>query len=143
VLVPADKLRDIVRESNDDTVAIEVATEKDGRGRHVRPHPRAGLALQDLHAEGLRLPADPRLRGRGRLRDPGGLLKRLIGQTLFAAAKETQRYAINGVLMVAKGKKLSLVSTDGRRLAMAKGDLITDKLPRTAPSASSPPRRCR
>src|SRR5262249_14018601 len=38
------------------------------------------------------------------------------------------RYAFNGVLFVAKGKKLILVSTDGRRLAMAKGDLITDKL---------------
>src|SRR5215218_10282476 len=29
-LVPADKLRDIVRESVDDTVAIEVSVEKDG-----------------------------------------------------------------------------------------------------------------
>src|SRR5919112_803442 len=29
VLVPADKLRDIVRESVDDTVSIEVSTEKD------------------------------------------------------------------------------------------------------------------
>jgi DNA polymerase-3 subunit beta len=143
VLVPADKLRDIVRESNDDTVAIEVATRRTGAGgtfAHIRG--------QDSHfkiftQKASDFPPDPRLRGRGRVRDPGGLLKRLIGQTLFAAAKETQRYAINGVLMVAKGKKLSLVSTDGRRLAMAKGDLITDKLPRTAPSASSPPRRCR
>ena len=57
-----------------------------------------------------------------------GLLKQLVGQTLFSAAKESTRYAFNGVLMVAKGKKISLISTDGRRLAMAKGDLISDKL---------------
>src|SRR4051812_28996432 len=53
----------------------------------------------------------------------GGHLKQLINQTLFAAAKESTRYAFNGVLIVAKGRKISLVSTDGRRLAQANGDL--------------------
>jgi DNA polymerase III subunit beta len=133
VLVPADKLRDIVRESNDDTVAIEVATEKDGGGgaggtfAHIRG--------QDSHfkiftQKASDFPPIPDFEGEANFEITGGLLKRLIGQTLFAAAKETQRYAINGVLMVAKGKKLSLISTDGRRLAMAKGDLISDKLPK-------------
>lgn len=40
-----------------------------------------------------------------------------IRQTLFATAKESTRYALNGVLWEVKGKKLSLVATDGRRLA--------------------------
>ncbi len=38
-------------------------------------------------------------------------------QCLFATAKESSRYAINGVLWEVKGKKLALVATDGRRLA--------------------------
>lgn len=40
-----------------------------------------------------------------------------ISQVLFATARESTRYAINGVLWEIRGKKLSLVATDGRRLA--------------------------
>jgi DNA polymerase III subunit beta len=40
-----------------------------------------------------------------------------IQQCLFSTAKESSRYAINGVLWEVKGKKLLLVATDGRRLA--------------------------
>jgi DNA polymerase-3 subunit beta len=47
----------------------------------------------------------------------------MINRTLFAAAKAHSHYAISGVLWEAVGKKLSLVATDGHRLAMAKGSL--------------------
>ena len=73
----------------------------------------------------------------------GGQLKQLIGQTLFAAAKESTRYAFNGVLVVAKGKKLELVSTDGRRLAMAKGSSCSDKLGKDGAKAIVPRRHSR
>lgn len=46
-----------------------------------------------------------------------------IEQCLFATAKESSRYAINGVLWETTGKKLLLVATDGRRLARCKVDL--------------------
>lgn len=46
-----------------------------------------------------------------------------IQQCLFATAKESSRYALNGVLWEAKGKKLSLVATDGRRLARSRAAL--------------------
>jgi DNA polymerase-3 subunit beta len=48
-----------------------------------------------------------------------------VNQTLFAAARESTRYAFNGVLVTAKGKKITFVATDGRRLAMASGDIPT------------------
>src|SRR6478752_9061242 len=126
-LLPADKFRDIVRECVDDTLAIETSDEAGTGTAHIRG--------QDSHfkiftQKASDFPPVPDFEGEPGFEVNGGLLKRLIGQTLFAAAKETQRYAINGVLLVAKGKKLSLISTDGRRLAMAKGDLITDKLPK-------------
>ncbi|MEN0019941.1 MAG: DNA polymerase III subunit beta [Planctomycetota bacterium] len=54
--------------------------------------------------------------------DVGGL-RNLISRTLFATARETSRYAINGVLMNRSGKKLEFVATDGRRLALAKANL--------------------
>lgn len=48
---------------------------------------------------------------------------RMIAQTVYAAARETSRYAINGVLWEKRGKRLFLVATDGRRLARAGGGI--------------------
>ena len=126
-LVSAAKFRDIVRESVDDTLAIEVATDKEG-GTF------ASIRGQDSHfkiftQKSSEFPPVPDFEGEADIELPGGQFKQLIGQTLFAAAKESGRYNFNGVLTVAKGKKISLVSTDGRRLAMAKGELASDKLP--------------
>jgi DNA polymerase III subunit beta len=130
-LVPADKLRDIVRESVDDTLSIEVAQDN------------ANIRGQDSHFKIFTqrpadFPAIPDFEGDANLEINGGLLKQLIGQTLFAAAKESTRYAFNGVLVTASAKKVSLVSTDGRRLAMAKGDLVADKLGKEGAKAIIP-----
>src|SRR4051794_18979430 len=127
-LVPADKFRDIVRESVDDTLAIEVSTDKDGVGGTF-----ANIRGQDSHfkiftQKASDFPPVPDFTGEADFELPGGQLKQLIGQTIFAAAKEAGRYNFNGVLTVTKGKKINLISTDGRRLAMAKGDLATDRL---------------
>ena len=46
-----------------------------------------------------------------------GTLLDLVSKTIFATARETSRYAINGVMLSREGKKLEMVATDGRRLA--------------------------
>ena len=129
-LVPADKFRDIVRESVDDTLAIEVAAEADAVGGTF-----ANIRGQDSHfkiftQKSAEFPPIPDFEGEADFELPGGQVKALIGQTLFAAAKEVGRYNFNGVLAAAGNKKIALVSTDGRRLAMARGDLATDRLPK-------------
>ena len=45
----------------------------------------------------------------------------MISLTIYAAARETSRYAINGVLWEKRAKRMHLVATDGRRLARAGG----------------------
>src|SRR5215218_5368349 len=130
-LLPADKLRDIVRESVDDTLAIEVTGDN------------ASIRGQDSHfkifTQNVKdFPPVPDFQGEADFTLSAGHLKQLIGQTLFAAAKESTRYAFNGVLLVAKGKKVHLVSTDGRRLAQANGDLTGDKLPKDGLKAIIP-----
>jgi DNA polymerase III subunit beta len=45
------------------------------------------------------------------------VLKDLVERTAFAAAREKMRYALNGILLLAKGDSLQGVSTDGRRLS--------------------------
>ena len=85
----------------------------------------------------------PDFEGQADFTMPGGLLKRLISQASSPSRRNKQRYVFKGVLFVAKGKKLDLISTDGRRLAQAKGDLISDELERTGPRRSCRPRRWR
>ncbi len=51
----------------------------------------------------------------------------IIGLTAYAVAKETTRYAINGLLMEIEDKKLTMVGTDGRRLAWANVSLVSGK----------------
>ena len=51
-----------------------------------------------------------------------GELTRVSELTVYAAAKETTRYAINGLLVEVNGNKLVMVGTDGRRLAKARDD---------------------
>jgi DNA polymerase-3 subunit beta len=113
VLLPADKLRDIVRESVDDTLSIEV--EKDqavirGADSEFKVFTQPVGDFPDV--------AD--VEGEPDFQIAGGPLKGLIGRTLFAAAREGTRYAFNGVLMHAADGDLTFVATDGRRLALAK-----------------------
>jgi len=117
-LVWADKLSQIVRESTDSTLTLEV----DQDVVHIRG--------QDAHFQVFgHAPDDfpPLLQPTGKPDfeiDAGGL-HLLITQTLFATARETSRYAINGVLIEREATKLTMVATDGRRLALAKGSCTT------------------
>ncbi|EKD97671.1 MAG: hypothetical protein ACD_23C00790G0001, partial [uncultured bacterium] len=54
---------------------------------------------------------------------PQKTLKDLLGQVSFAMAVQDIRYYLNGILFVAEGKQLSLVATDGHRLAFASATL--------------------
>jgi len=51
------------------------------------------------------------------------LRKAVTDQIIFATARENSRYAINGVLLKRDGKRLEMVATDGRRLALARSSL--------------------
>ncbi|RRS03746.1 DNA polymerase III subunit beta [Aquabacterium soli] len=57
---------------------------------------------------------------------PQKTLKLLIGQVHFAMAVHDIRYYLNGILFVAEGKSLTLVATDGHRLALAQANLDVD-----------------
>src|SRR5688500_17125800 len=57
---------------------------------------------------------------------PQKTLKGLINQVHFAMAVHDIRYYLNGILFVAEGKSLTLVATDGHRLALAQATLDTE-----------------
>ncbi len=61
-----------------------------------------------------------------------GVLRRMIKMTTFAAAKESSRYALNGILWEINGRDLVMVATDGRRLSKISGKLISSSLEESA-----------
>src|SRR5262245_5821390 len=50
-----------------------------------------------------------------------GALREMIRRTVFAAAQESARYSMTGVLWEVEGDDVRLAATDGRRLALMQG----------------------
>ncbi len=117
-VLDADKLTAIVRESVDDVITLDV----DGNTCDIKgSDSHFTIYGQDPD----QFPAVPSFDGQVDFEVPLTALQAGIKQSLFATAKESSRYAINGVLWEIKGKKLSLVATDGRRLARTRVSLLT------------------
>jgi DNA polymerase-3 subunit beta len=57
---------------------------------------------------------------------PQKTLRNLINQVHFAMAVHDIRYYLNGILFIAEGQNLTLVATDGHRLALATETLAED-----------------
>ncbi len=116
IIVPADRLAAIVRESVDEVLVLEAAEGAcniKGADSHFTIYG---------HEPG-QYPIVPDFDGAGDIKISLSNLQAGIEQCLFAAAKESSRYAINGVLWEIKDKKLMLVATDGRRLARCRVSL--------------------
>lgn len=121
-IVPAHKLQQIVGglDQSDPTVTLELDGEQCSiKGANSRfkvfTYPAADYPpLPDFAAVVGGSAPQP---ARAVFTHQAGPLLRLIARTVFATARETSRYAINGVLMKRDGKRLEMVATDGRRLA--------------------------
>ncbi len=124
-LIPADRFLAIVRECPDDTLSVEIG-ESSCRIDTSDSH----FTLNTSEVEGF--PAVREANGQDGLKIKAGLLRGMIHRTLFAAAKESSRYAINGVLWAPEGKNLMMVATDGRRLAQVQAELISGGTEATA-----------
>lgn len=119
-VVPADRLLNIVRELPD----AEIRLEADDRYCVVRG---AGSEFKIFVFPAADFPAIPSFGAEADMVVDGAQLARMINLTIYAAARETGRYAINGVLWQKRGKRLFLVATDGRRLARAGGPVLEGK----------------
>ena len=117
-VLDADRLSAIVRESTDEVLTLDVSdTTCQIRGRDSH------FTIYSQEAE--QFPAVPSLEGQPDMELALDELKTGTKQCLFSTARESSRYAINGVLWEVKGKKLILVATDGRRLAKTRVNLLT------------------
>ncbi len=117
----ARKLIDILRTMpGDQTVSLESSG-----GKLVLKGGKSRFTLQSLPAEDFPLVQESASFGPV-FSVPQKTLKGLLGQVSFAMAVHDIRYYLNGILFVAEGRQLSLVATDGHRLAFASATLDVD-----------------
>jgi len=115
-VLPADRIVGILRESVDNTIEIGVSDAvcdihcQDSLFKIFGHDPEDFPVINTENAEhGFKIRSE--------------VLKNMIHSITFAAAKESSRYALNGVFWEQKGKNLRMVATDGRRLAQIDGHL--------------------
>ncbi|MDP2162935.1 MAG: DNA polymerase III subunit beta [Hydrogenophaga sp.] len=116
--VGARKLIDILRTMpGDQTVSLESSG-----GKLVLKGGKSRFTLQSMPPEDFPLVQESATFGPA-FSVPQKTLKSLLGQVSFAMAVHDIRYYLNGILFVAEGQQLSLVATDGHRLAFASATL--------------------
>jgi DNA polymerase-3 subunit beta len=116
--VGARKLMDILRSMpNDQMVSLESQQNK-----LILKSGKSRFTLQTLPAEDFPLVQESVNFG-PMFSIPQKTLKELLHQVSFAMAVHDIRYYLNGILFVAEGKQLSLVATDGHRLAYTSATL--------------------
>lgn len=117
----ARKLIDILRTMPaDQTVSLE-----NTGGKLILKGGKSRFTLQSMPAEDFPLVQESPSFG-PIFSVPQKTLKSLVSQVSFSMAVHDIRYYLNGILFVAEGKQLSLVATDGHRLAFSSATLDVD-----------------
>lgn len=108
--VPARKLYDYVKLLGDGEISIKLLENHWVQIRSGRSNTKmVGMARANFPALPL-FPADA-------IQLPAPVLRQLIAKTIFSISNEESRYTLNGALMVLKPESITMVATDGHRLA--------------------------
>ncbi|MFZ3199558.1 MAG: DNA polymerase III subunit beta [Candidatus Acidiferrales bacterium] len=109
--IPAKKLLDLVRLLPEEEIRFKL---QENHWIHIscdrRNYRLVGMSKENFPA----LPAFPQ----PLVQIPAALLADAIAKTTFAISLEESRYTLNGALLVIKPGSLTMVATDGHRLAM-------------------------
>lgn len=109
--IPARKLHDYVKLLPDAEITIKLLDNHWVSIRCGRSNTKmVGMARANF-------PTLPVFPNSGVVKIPAQVLRNLIGKTGFAIANEESRYTLNGGLMMIKPESITMVATDGHRLA--------------------------
>jgi DNA polymerase-3 subunit beta len=109
--IPARKLHDYVKLLPDADITIKLLENHWVSIRCGRSNTKmVGMARSNF-------PSLPQFPTAGVVKIPANVLRAMIAKTTFAIANEESRYTLNGALMVLKPESITLVATDGHRLA--------------------------
>jgi DNA polymerase-3 subunit beta len=110
--VPVKKLFGIVRELNGGEIEIETdeknVTSIRSGSSYFKIH---GLAAEEF-------PPLPKFKDDKKVILPQDTVRAMLKKTSFAVSTDESRYVLNGIYMSLKDGKMTLVATDGRRLAL-------------------------
>lgn len=110
--LPIRRLTSIIRELDDNQVVIEVNEDDVASVTSGSSFFRIiGLSPRDF-------PPVPATEGKFCYRINQGVMREMLRKTSYAASQDETRRVLNGVLMAFKDNKLTMVATDGRRLAL-------------------------
>lgn len=118
--ISAKKLSEIVRSTNG---LLKFQLAEDGEGATIAVN-RSRFSLQTLPS--IDFPEPENVTGGLELIIPKGVFKSLFNTVAFAAAKNDIRYYLNGLCLDITNDSLTVVGTDGHRLALA--TINTDEL---------------
>jgi DNA polymerase-3 subunit beta len=109
--IPARKLYDYVRLLPDSDITVRLLENHWVSIRCGRSNTKmVGMAKSNF-------PGLPVFPSAGVIKIPAAVLRSMIAKTGFAIASEESRYTLNGALMVLKPESITMVATDGHRLA--------------------------
>jgi DNA polymerase-3 subunit beta len=110
--VPVKKLFGIARELNGSEIELEV-DEKNVCSL------RCGPSFYKIHGLGAdEFPPLPKFKEDKKVAIPQSTMKSMMRKTSFAISTDEARYVLNGIFLSLKDHKLTMVATDGRRLAL-------------------------
>ncbi len=122
VTLPARKVYDIVKEL---PAGVQVTLAVDSQGWTRITAGSAAFKVPSLPAE--EYPALPPVDEADFSWLDHDVLEEMIRQTTFATSHDETRYTLSGVLFICNGSELSMVATDGHRLAHAKRPVPWEK----------------
>jgi len=111
--IPAKKLLDYIRQLQDEEIKFKMSDSPSGGSLQVtcgRSHVRMAAMARD------NFPVLPDCAGKLAVIPPA-VLGQLISRTLFAISAEESRYTLNASLLILKPETMTMVATDGHRLA--------------------------
>ena len=120
ITIPAKRFSDIIKELPSDNVSITtkknnlVTIETESCQFKIM-----GLAKEEF-------PKMPEFKDKEAIRIEQAGLKRMLGLTSFAASFDETRYILNGILFKISKNNLTMVATDGKRLAIIESKLNQD-----------------
>ena len=115
--VPVKKLFGIVRELNSGEIELEV----DEKNMCLVRSGASFYKINGLSAD--EFPPLPKFKEEKKVVLPQETLKGMMKKTSFAISTDESRYVLNGIYLSLKDHKLTMVATDGRRLALVDEEL--------------------
>ena len=114
--MPVKKLLSIAREVGGSQIEMDVSKNQCSIKSGSSAYRVNGLPAEEF-------PPIPNFSGQTTIQMPQDTVKTMLRRTSFAVSTDENRYVLNGLYLSFKENKLTMVATDGRRLALAEEDV--------------------